>query len=154
MIIWPWKEQEKIAKMSPKKRKPNWTKFMMTNIKRNYSLPPRSVYFFDQGFMSTIFSFGKKSNLYFSPINLKSTSKICWTIFTDGIGKFEKEKNVELSKQTISKVRWRRHPQNLETIFWNWIRNFLSVINLSAVLSTFRTLDYRTLIHLVFIPLS
>ena len=36
------------------------------------------------------------SNIYFSPINRKNTSKICWTTFTDGIGKFEKAKNVEL----------------------------------------------------------
>ena len=41
IIIWPGKEHEKIAKMSPKKRKRNWTKFMTTNIKRNYSLPLR-----------------------------------------------------------------------------------------------------------------
>ena len=100
-IIWPEKEHEKTAKMNQLKRKLNWTKFMMTNIKRNYSLPLRLV-----SKAPSIILFLEKNPLngYFSRINRKSTNKIWWTTFTDGIGKFVKEKNVALSKQTISKV--------------------------------------------------
>ena len=81
---------------------------MMTNIKRNYSLPLRFVsllfllqmIIFYLAFFAEMAEFFVKnqndSNIYFSPINRKNTSKICWTTFTDGIGKFEKAKNVEL----------------------------------------------------------
>ena len=56
-----------------------------------------------------ILFFGKNPlNEFFSHINRKSTSKIWWTTFTDGIGKFVKEKNVALSKQTISKVNFQK----------------------------------------------